>query len=114
MERLGGIHLQWYQRHLEHLALSYESMEKGDLRATCYHAYQAVSALLSGLLGLDPQNPGAVFKTLAAMARMVAEELPQDVANCVVSLERNYFHGDESCLSCAELLTDYFHRYLTV
>ncbi|AFA38288.1 putative conserved protein related to C-terminal domain of eukaryotic chaperone, SACSIN [Pyrobaculum oguniense TE7] len=114
MERLGGIHLQWYQRHLEHLALTYENMEKGDLRDTCYHAYQAVSALLSGLLGLDPQHPGAIFKTLTSMARMVAEELPPDVANCAELLEKNYFHGNEMCLGCAELLIDYFHRYLTV
>jgi HEPN domain-containing protein len=59
MERIGGVHAEWYRRHIAHLAYA---LEEGDHGAACYHAYQAVSALLSGVVGLDPYAPGASSK----------------------------------------------------
>jgi HEPN domain-containing protein len=49
MERVGGVHAEWYRRHIVHLAYALEALDEGDHSAACYHAYQVVSSLLSGI-----------------------------------------------------------------
>ncbi|RFA93508.1 HEPN domain-containing protein [Pyrobaculum aerophilum] len=114
MERLGGVHLKWYQRHISHMATALESAEMGDKRSACYHAYQAVSALLSGIVGLDPDYPGPVVKTLKSLLLKISESHPLEILQCVDELEGGYFSGQGRCVECADLLTDYLHNFLTL
>jgi hypothetical protein len=37
------------RRHIVHLAYALETLDESDHSAACYHAYQAVSSLLSGI-----------------------------------------------------------------
>ncbi|MCU7786631.1 HEPN domain-containing protein [Pyrobaculum sp. 3827-6] len=114
MERIAGVHLKWYQRHISHMASALEAAEDGDRRSACYHAYQAVTALLSGILGLDPDAPGAVMKTLKSLLLKVSEEVPQDVEKCADRLEKGYFGEESACVECAEAITDYLHQFLNL
>jgi|GEM_PF-928545 Uncharacterized conserved protein related to C-terminal domain of eukaryotic chaperone, SACSIN len=82
MERIGGVHAEWYRRHIAHLAYAMEALEEGDHGVACYHAYQAVSVLLSGIIGLDPYAPGAYVKILSAMLKTAVDHPPADVATC--------------------------------
>jgi HEPN domain-containing protein len=114
MERIGGIHAEWYRRHIAHLAYALDALEEGDHGAACYHAYQAVSALLSGIIGLDPYAPGAYIKTLSAMLKTAVDNPPADVAICGEFLDSRYFSGEdgEKCITCAERLIDTLHKLL--
>jgi HEPN domain-containing protein len=49
MERVSGADAEWYRRHIAHLAYALETLDESDHSAACYHAYQAVSSLLSGI-----------------------------------------------------------------
>lgn len=114
MERILGIHLEWYRRHISHMALALEALEDGDSQAACYHSYQAVSTLLSGVLGLDPYSPGPVVKTIGSMLKSAVEILPPGAESCASALERQYYGGQdgEICVRCAELLTDLIHQVI--
>jgi Uncharacterized conserved protein related to C-terminal domain of eukaryotic chaperone, SACSIN len=116
MERIGGVHAEWYRRHISHLAQALEALEGGDHSAACYHAYNAVSALASGILGLDPYVPGGYVKTVSAMLKAVVDELPSEAAECGEFLESQYFSGSdgERCVACAERLVDMLHSLLTL
>ena len=48
MERIGGVHAEWYRRHIAHLAYALDALEEGDHGAACYHAYQAVQPCSAG------------------------------------------------------------------
>jgi HEPN domain-containing protein len=114
MERIGGVHAEWYRRHIAHLAYAMEALEEGDHGAACYHAYHAVSALLSGIIGLDPYASGAYVKTLSAMLKTTVDHPPADVATCGEFLDSQYFSGEdgEKCVACAERLIDALHELL--
>jgi hypothetical protein len=77
MERIGGVHAEWYRRHIVYLAYAMDALEEGDHGAACHHAYHAVSALLSGIIGLDPYAPGAYVKTLSAMLKTAVDHPPR-------------------------------------
>jgi len=91
-----------------------EALEEGDHGAACYHAHQAVSALLSGIVGLDPYAPGAYVKTLSAMLKAAVEHPSTDVATCGEFLDSQYFSGEdgEKCVAYAERLIDALHDFL--
>ncbi|MEM0369895.1 MAG: HEPN domain-containing protein [Pyrobaculum sp.] len=112
MTRVGGVHIKWYQRHLSHMSLALDSLEAGDSASACFHAYQAVATLLSGVLGLDPYDVGPQVKTLASMLKTLTTE--EEAVQCAKILEYNYFAGRDAelCIKCAEILTDYLHNFL--
>lgn len=113
MTHIGGIHIKWYQRHIRHLDHAIDALEKGDGVSACYNAYQAVNALLSGVLGLDPYSPGPQLKTIVAMLKDVDANIPQEVLTCAEFLEKHYYEErGRECVKCAEVLTDFLHRYL--
>lgn len=114
MERFAGIHLKWYQRHVAHMAEASEAAERGDLAQACYHSYHAVAALAKGILGLDPYAPGPLVKTLQSMMREIDEETPGELMQCAKLLEEKYGDEEEECVKCAEILTDYLHKFLNL
>ncbi|MEZ0320279.1 MAG: HEPN domain-containing protein [Pyrobaculum sp.] len=114
MERLAGVHLKWYQRHMSHMAEAFEAAERGDLTEACYHSYHAVAALAKGILGLDPYAPSPLVKTLPSMIREIDEETPSELMRCAKLLEEKYGKDEEECVKCAEILTDYLHKFLNL